>query len=54
MDYKAYVTPSYILARVTEAAREKELEREKEIEKEKEVAARMKEVEDDILATLTT
>lgn len=51
LDYKAYVTPSYILTRETEAAREKEMEREKELEKEKE-AARMKELEDDLLATL--
>ena len=37
--------PSYILARETEAVREKEKEKEKE-------AARMKEVEDALLATL--
>jgi len=50
LDYKAYVKPSYILARETEAAKEKEMEKEKVLEKEKEAAARMKEVEDDLLA----
>lgn len=44
--------PSYILTRETEAAKEKEMEKEKELEKEKEAAARMKELEDDLLATL--
>jgi len=53
LDYKPYVKPSYILARETEAAKEKELEREKELEKEKEAAARMKEVEDDLLGTIS-
>jgi ubiquitin carboxyl-terminal hydrolase 22/27/51 len=56
LDYKAYVKPSYILTRETEAAKEKEKEmekeKEKELEKEKEAAARMKELEDDLLATL--
>ncbi len=52
LDYKAYVKPSYILTRETEAAKEKEMEKEKELEKEKEAAARMKELEDDLLATL--
>ncbi|KAF8151031.1 hypothetical protein B0H34DRAFT_731104 [Crassisporium funariophilum] len=45
LDYKPYVTPTYVLMRENEAAREKELEKEKE-------AARMKEVEDDLLAML--
>ncbi|KAF9007408.1 cysteine proteinase [Cyathus striatus] len=45
LDYKPYVTPSYVLMRETEAVREKELEKEKE-------AARMKEVEDALLATV--
>ncbi|TFK34607.1 cysteine proteinase [Crucibulum laeve] len=45
LDYKPYVTPSYVLTRETEAVREKELEKEKE-------AARMKEVEDALLATV--
>lgn len=45
LDYKPHVTPTYI-----EAARE--LEREK-LEKEKEAAARMKEVEDDLLGTIS-
>jgi len=45
LDYKPYMRPSYILARETEAVREKEKEKEKE-------AARMKEVEDALLATL--
>ncbi|KAJ7266551.1 hypothetical protein C8J57DRAFT_1328141 [Mycena rebaudengoi] len=45
LDYKPYVTPSYVLTRETEAVREKEMEKEKE-------AARMKEVEDALLATV--
>jgi ubiquitin carboxyl-terminal hydrolase 22/27/51 len=49
LDYKPYVTPSYIVARETEAAKE----REKELEKEKEAAARMREVEDDLLGTIS-
>lgn len=39
------MTPTYVLARETEAVREKELEREKE-------AARMRELEDALLATV--
>ncbi|KAF5326836.1 hypothetical protein D9619_004989 [Psilocybe cf. subviscida] len=46
LDYKPYMTPSYILARESEAQREKEMEKEKE-------AARMKELEDDLLSTLS-
>jgi ubiquitin carboxyl-terminal hydrolase 22/27/51 len=45
LDYKPYMTPSYVLTRETAAVREKEMEREKE-------AARMKEVEDALLATV--
>ncbi|KAG5636226.1 hypothetical protein H0H81_008733 [Sphagnurus paluster] len=45
LDYKPHMTPTYILARETEAVREKELEREKE-------AARMKEVDDDLLGMI--
>jgi len=45
LDYKPITTPSYVLMRETEAAREKELEKEKEL-------ARMKEVEDDLLSTV--
>jgi ubiquitin carboxyl-terminal hydrolase 22/27/51 len=39
------MTPSYVLTRETAAVREREMEREKE-------AARMKEVEDALLATV--
>ncbi|KAF8525841.1 cysteine proteinase [Hysterangium stoloniferum] len=49
LDYKPYQRPSYALKRETEAVRERE--REKELEKEKE-AARMREVEDALLATV--
>ncbi|KAF9558847.1 cysteine proteinase [Agrocybe pediades] len=45
LDYKPNQIPSYVLAMETEAQREKELEKEKE-------AARMKELEDDLLSTL--
>ena len=45
LDYKPYMTPSYIVAREAEAVKEKEREREKE-------AALMREVEDDLLATV--
>ncbi|TFY67823.1 hypothetical protein EVJ58_g1380 [Rhodofomes roseus] len=45
LDYKPYVTPSYKVAREAEAVREKQREREKE-------AARMREVEDALLATV--
>ncbi|KAF5379838.1 hypothetical protein D9615_005767 [Tricholomella constricta] len=45
LDYKPHMTPTYVLARETEAVREKEMEKEKE-------AARMKEVEDALLATV--
>jgi len=45
LDYKPYMTPSYVLTRETAAVREREMEREKE-------AARMKEVEDALLATV--
>ncbi|PPQ84018.1 LOW QUALITY PROTEIN: hypothetical protein CVT25_000564 [Psilocybe cyanescens] len=44
LDYKPNMTPTYVLTRETEAQREKELEKEK--------AARMKEVEDDLLSML--
>jgi ubiquitin carboxyl-terminal hydrolase 22/27/51 len=45
LDYKPYMTPSYVRAREAELAREKELEKEKE-------AAKLKELEDAILATV--
>ncbi|PCH42519.1 cysteine proteinase [Wolfiporia cocos MD-104 SS10] len=45
LDYMPYVTPSYKITREAEAVKEKEREREKE-------AARMKEVEDALLATV--
>lgn len=45
LDYKPYVTPTYIVMREQEAVKEKEREREKE-------AARMKEVEDELLAAI--
>ncbi|KAI0784536.1 cysteine proteinase [Abortiporus biennis] len=48
LDYKPYMTPSYVVAREAEAVKEKERELEK-LEKE---AARMKEVEDALLATV--
>ncbi|KAF7354378.1 Ubiquitin carboxyl-terminal hydrolase [Mycena venus] len=45
LDYKPYMTPTYVLTRENEAVREKEMEREKEL-------ARIKELEDALLATL--
>jgi ubiquitin carboxyl-terminal hydrolase 22/27/51 len=45
LDYKPYMTPSYVLTRETEANKEKEMERAKE-------AARIKEVDDALLATV--
>ncbi|KAH9930059.1 uncharacterized protein B0H18DRAFT_160266 [Fomitopsis serialis] len=45
LDYKPYVTPSYKIARAAEAVKEKQREEEKE-------AARMREVEDALLATV--
>lgn len=45
LDYKPFKTPTYVQTMENEVAREKELEKEKE-------AARMKEVEDDLLATV--
>ncbi|PIL35646.1 hypothetical protein GSI_02376 [Ganoderma sinense ZZ0214-1] len=45
LDYRPYVTPSYITAREQEAVKEKEREREKE-------AARMREVDDALLAAI--
>ncbi|TDL25569.1 cysteine proteinase [Rickenella mellea] len=45
LDYKPYTRPSYVAAREAEAVKEKEKEREME-------AARMKEVEDALLATV--
>ncbi|KAH9925470.1 cysteine proteinase [Amylocystis lapponica] len=45
LDYKPYMTPSYKVTREAEAVKEKEREREKE-------AARMREVEDALLATV--
>ncbi len=45
LDYKPFTTPTYVLSRETEAVKEKQMEMEKE-------AARMKEVEDALLATV--
>ncbi|KAI0368632.1 cysteine proteinase [Pilatotrama ljubarskyi] len=45
LDYKPWMTPSYMLIREQAAAKEKEREREKE-------AARMREVEDELLAAI--
>ncbi|KAJ7640045.1 hypothetical protein DFH06DRAFT_1283771 [Mycena polygramma] len=45
LDYKPYMTPTYVLTRETEAVREKEMEREKEL-------ARIKEFEEALLATV--
>ncbi|OBZ72012.1 Ubiquitin carboxyl-terminal hydrolase 27 [Grifola frondosa] len=45
LDYKPYIVPSYKVTREAEAVKEKEREREKE-------AARMKEVEDALLAAI--
>jgi ubiquitin carboxyl-terminal hydrolase 22/27/51 len=45
LDYKPYVTPSYVLTRETELVKERQREKEKERE-------RMKEVEDALLATV--
>ena len=44
LDYKPYMTPTYVLTRETEAVKERELEKEKEL-------ARNKELEDALLAT---
>ena len=55
LDYKVETRPTYVIARETEALREKEREKEKENENEKEKekeAARMREVEDALLATV--
>lgn len=49
LDYKPFQRPSYVLKRETEAVKARE--REMEVEKEKE-AARMREVEDALLATV--
>ena len=43
LDYKPYVTPSYVVTREQEAVKEKEREREKEL-------ARMREVDDELRA----
>lgn len=48
LDYKPYMTPSYVVAREAEAVKEKEREREKEAAE----AARLKEVDDAILAAV--
>jgi ubiquitin carboxyl-terminal hydrolase 22/27/51 len=45
LDYKPYMTPTYVITRENEAVREKKLEQEKE-------RARNKEVEDALLATV--
>jgi len=45
LDYKPYMTPTYVLIREGEIVKEKQREREKELE-------RMKEVENDLLATI--
>ncbi|OJT03354.1 hypothetical protein TRAPUB_6023 [Trametes pubescens] len=48
LDYKPNITPTYIVMREQEAVKEKEREREKELKE----AARMKEVEDELLAAI--
>ncbi|KAJ3540483.1 hypothetical protein NM688_g6220 [Phlebia brevispora] len=48
LDYKPYETPSYMKAREAEVLKEKERERERE----REEAARQRELEDDLLATV--
>lgn len=45
LDYKPYVTPSYVVTRETELAKERQREKDKERE-------RMKEVDDALLATV--
>jgi len=45
LDYKPYMTPTYVLIREVEIVKERQREREKELE-------RMKEVENDLLATI--
>lgn len=52
LDYKPYMTPSYIKAREAEAAKEKEREREKEVARIKEAEKAEKELEDALLATV--
>ena len=54
LDYKPYMTPSYVLTREQEAVKEKEREREREREKEAKEAARMREfdnIDEELLAT---
>ena len=46
LDYKPWMTPSYVVAREAEAVKEKEREREKEAKD----LAHMKEVEDTLLS----
>ena len=48
LDYKPWSTPSYVKAREAEAVKERAREREKEAKE----AARMREVEDALLATV--
>ncbi|KAJ7503328.1 hypothetical protein B0H11DRAFT_1975258 [Mycena galericulata] len=48
LDYKPYMTPTYVLTRETEAVREKEMERQKEQARIKEV----RDLEDALLATV--
>jgi len=45
LDYKPYMTPTYVRSREAEIAKERQREKEKELE-------RMKEVENDLLATI--
>jgi ubiquitin carboxyl-terminal hydrolase 22/27/51 len=48
LDYKPWSTPSYVKAREAEAVKERAREREKEAKE----AARMREFDDEILATV--
>ncbi|KAI9057312.1 cysteine proteinase [Trametes sanguinea] len=48
LDYKPYVTPSYVVTREQEAVKEKEREREKEMKE----AARQKELDEELLAVI--
>ncbi|KAJ7620961.1 hypothetical protein FB45DRAFT_927988 [Roridomyces roridus] len=50
LDYKPYMTPTYVLLRENEAVREKEKELERERERLKEQARRDRELEDSLLA----
>ncbi|KAI0327836.1 cysteine proteinase [Cubamyces sp. BRFM 1775] len=52
LDYKPYMTPSYVVTREQEAVKEKEREREKEKEKEKEARLKEVDVDEELLAVI--